>query len=147
MINAIRQNDLRGPLMFLLLIISASALGVGYFFMEDPSGSSVGFSVDYIRFSPFEDYFWPGWILFLSIGIYGLTCFLLTVFRYRYFPFHVRLQGMVLIGWILIQVVMVRDFNLLHAICIVIGFILFIAGRTIARDYIRQPKHKKHRHA
>lgn len=117
--------------MLLLFIISASALGVGYLFMEDVSGKSVGFSVDYIRFSPFVDYFWPGWILFVTIGIYGFACFLLAAFQYRYYPFHIRLQGLVLVGWILIQIIMVRDFNMLHGICLAIGLVFFTTGKMI----------------
>lgn len=131
MINAVKEKDLRGVLLILLLLIGGSALGAGYFFMKDPSGESMGFSLEYIRFSPFKDFFWPGCILFLFIGIYGLACFLLVVFKYRHYPLLVMLEGMVLVVWILIQIMMVRDFNLLHAICLGIGAVLFITGKII----------------
>lgn len=133
-INAVKEKDLRGTLMVLLFFIFATALGAGYFFMEDPSGQTMGFSLDYIRFSPFADYFWPGWILFISIGIYGLICFLLVVFRNRYYPVHIALQGVVLIGWILIQIILLRDFNLLHVICLVIGLVFCITGKIIGQN-------------
>jgi len=130
-IDAVKEKEFRGTLIVLLFLINTSALGAGYFFMEDPSGKSLGFSLAYIQFSPFTDYFWPGWILFLTIGIYGLMCFLLIVFRHRYYPLYMMLLGVILIGWISIQIIMVRDFNLLHAMCIAIGFIFCITGKII----------------
>lgn len=128
-----KEKELRVTLLILQLLISASALGAGYFFMADPSGKSLGFSQDYIKSSPFADYFWPGWILFIAIGIYGLTCFLLVTFKYRYYPYHLQMQGIILVVWIAIQIIMVRDFNVLHVICIVIGSVLFAAGKSIGR--------------
>lgn len=133
-INAVKEKEFKGTLMALLFLTSISAIGAGYFFMEDPTGKSLGFSLSYIQFSPFADYFWPGWILFLTIGIYGFVCFFLTVFGHRNYPLHIMLFGVVLLGWIMIQVILVRDFNLLHAMCIAIGFIFCITGKTMIHN-------------
>ena len=37
----------------------------------------------------------------------------------------------ILLGWIMIQVVMVSDFNLLHFVCSVMGIALIIFGRLL----------------
>ena len=133
MIDNAQQQNMRVTLMVLLFLVSGSALGVGYYFIKDPSGSTVGFTIAYLRFSPFVDYFWPGWILFTCIGVYGILCFLMVAMRFRNYPFHVMVQGMVLLGWILIQIAMVRDFNLLHALCLLTGAVLFVTGRMLIK--------------
>jgi len=130
-INTVREKNLRGVLIVLLFLVFATALGAGYFFIKDPTGTQLGFPLYYIHSSPFSNYYWPGWILFITIGIYGLICFLLVVLRYRYYPFHIMVQGIMLVGWIAVQTIMVRDFNLLNLICIVIGLIFFIAGNIL----------------
>ncbi len=131
LIDASRERELRGTLLILLFLIGATALAAGYFFMLDPSGKEMGFSLYYIRFSPFADYFWPGWILFVFLGIYAMICLLLVIFRHRHYPFYVTLQGILLIGWIVAQIIMVRDFNLLHAVCLLIGAVFCITGKRI----------------
>lgn len=131
MINPSRQKDFRGALLVLLPLISCSALGVGYFFMKDPSGRTLGFSDTYIRHTPFKDFFWPGCVLFLLFGIYGSYCFLAVIFKYRYYPVLVKLEGILLAAWILIQAIMVRDFNLMHAFFLGTGVALFLSGKLI----------------
>lgn len=131
MINKAKERNYHATMMILLFIISITALGAGYGFMRDPSGHSLGFSPDYIRFSPFADFFWPGLILFVTIGFFSMVCFFGVLFRYANYPVFVMGQSLVLIGWIVIQMIMVRSVNMLHAFCFFTGLVLLITAKVI----------------
>ncbi len=47
---------------------------------------------------------------------------------WKYAPIFVRMQGNVLLVWILIQVAMVNDFNALHAFMLLTGVVLIVLG-------------------
>ena len=132
-INPIEEQNFRFTLMVLLFLVSTCALGVGYYFMKDPQGKILGFNTSYLSFSPFANYFWPGFILFVCLGITGLLCFISVLMRYHNYPLLVVIQGEMLLGWVLIQIILARDFNLLHVICLITGALLIIAGRLICK--------------
>jgi len=131
MIIKAKERSFHATMIILLFIMSITALGAGYGFMRDPSGRALGFSPDYIRFSPFADFFWPGLILFVSIGLFSMVCFFAVLFRYVHYPFFVLVQGLVLSGWIVIQMFMVRSVNMLHAFCLVTGLVLIITAKVV----------------
>ncbi len=131
MINLKNQKNLRGTLIFLLALISVTALGAGYGFMTDPSGHQVGFTVAYLQFSPFKDFFWPGLILFSAIGLFSALTLFATIAGWQKYPQLIFYCGVVLCGWILIQIMLVRDFNLLHLMCLIIGVAFMASARRI----------------
>lgn len=131
MTTAFEEQNLRGTVIALLLLAGSTALGAGYSFMADPSGSAVGIPLWYISQSGFTSYFIPGLILFVAIGVFGIATSLTVIFRWQNYPMALLLYGMVLTGWIAVQIVLVRDFNLLHLLCIVIGLALVYSSSIL----------------
>lgn len=136
MINTSQEKNLRGPIIALLFLTGATAIGAGYSFMADPSGSSIGIPLWYIRHSGFRSYFIPGMILFIAVGIFGVFTAWAVIARRKSYPLLVLLYGAVLTGWIAIQIILVRDFNLLHLLCAVIGLSLVSSYVVLQRSNI-----------
>jgi len=112
----------------LLLVNGIGALWGGANLLRDTSGKSMGWSLEMLAHTPFSDYFIPGLILFISNGLFSLFVFLLLLFGNRKYPLLLFAQGAILIGWIMIQVLMLRTFIQLHLIMLLIGIALAICG-------------------
>ena len=119
--------------IFLLFLIGINALVAGYLFMTDPSGSKIGLSLSYLAHSPFRSYFIPGMILFIFNGVLNMFAGIESLRKVRYYPRLIMFQGLVLAGWISIQIWLVRDINPLHMIMFSIGLILMFSGYLILR--------------
>ncbi len=120
--------------ILVLAIIGLSALPAGYSFMTDPSGAGIGLTIEYLRYSPFNDYWIPGLVLFSVNGVMNILALLAMLFKFKYYPQFVILQGLLLTGWIAIQIIMVRDFNFLHFFCLGSGLWLMMAGTHFKRN-------------
>ncbi len=115
----------------LTLFTGLNALIAGFLFIIDPSGDKLGLSVAYLQSSPFTSYLIPGLTLFTVIGIGNLIT---TIYLLRKKPIASRLlkwNGLLLTGWILIQMIMVRDINFLHIIMGSIGTVQYLTGRQM----------------
>ena len=115
----------------LLLLIAINALMAGYQFIKDPSGGSLGISPVLLQHSPFQNFLIPGIILFIVNGIFNLLAALFTLCRWRYFPLMITFQGIILTGWIIIQVILLRDVYLLHYLLGTSGILLFLFGNRL----------------
>lgn len=122
---------MRVTVIILLIVTGLNALAAGYGFMADPTGLGLGMTTRYLQFSPFENFLIPGIILFFAVGILSLTAVVLAIRRSRFYPAFTIVEGFILTGWILIQVLMVRDFNLLHFIFLLIGLLLVFFGKKL----------------
>jgi hypothetical protein len=120
------------PQLYCCLSFGLSALAAGYSFIDDPTGIGIGMTVTYLRHSPFSDFLIPGLVLFLFNGIGAIAAALLAFSRTKRYPRLVFAQGIVLVWWIIIQTIMVRDFNLLHLGCLVSGIALIILSKKMS---------------
>lgn len=114
--------------ILLMILTGINAVIAGLLFMISPSGEMMGMTVEYLKYSPFKSFFLPGLIL---LTVNGLLNFYSAYLCWRKLPKHaffVTMQGILLTGWIGIQVIMVRDFNALHMIMGSIGIVLIISG-------------------
>ena len=115
----------------LLLIIAINALAAGYSFIVEPSGEGLGMNTGYLEHAPFRDFFIPGLVLFVVNGILSLIVAGLSIGRKRHHEDLIYTQGVLLSGWIIVQIIMLRDFNWMHAVCLLIGFVLMRFGREL----------------
>lgn len=124
------QKNKKWKLLTLLVlgVIGLSALSAGYLFMKDPSGAVIGLTTAYLRNSPFNNYWVPGIVLFTMNGVMNVLAILSLLLKYKYYAQFILVQGLLLIGWIVIQIFMVRDFNFLHFFCLASGIWLMMAG-------------------
>lgn len=128
------MRGLRISAMVLLGLVSLNALVAGFLFMIDPSGARLGLSVELLKFTAFSSFFIPGLVLFSINGLFAL----LTLWAlFRFWPFCAFLlccQGLLLSGWILLQIIMMREFNPLQGSLLVIGMFFILAGVLLLRQ-------------
>lgn len=115
----------------LLLLVAVNALVAGYLFITDPTGTKLQIPVSMLKHSPFIDFLVPGIVLFVVNGIFNLVAATFTLFQWKHFPFLIVLQGLLLTGWIFVQVIMLSDFNFLHALLGGTGILLFTLGNRL----------------
>jgi hypothetical protein len=116
----------------LMFMIGLNALAAGFSFISDPSGKGLGISLAYLDHSPFRNYFVPGLILFIVNGIMNFIAAFITIRKSKGYANLILLQGILLGGWIIVQIIMVRDFILLHFICLVVSAALIRIGSWLA---------------
>ena len=117
----------------LMLLVSVNALVAGYLFIIDPSGSKLQISLSTLKNSPFDDFFVPGVILFIVNGVLNLLAAVFAIFQWRDWGQFVFFQGALLSGWIVVQVVMLRELYFLHYILGGIGLVLTVFGLYITK--------------
>ena len=125
----------RNTAISLTAFTGINAIIAGLLFMIDPSGNKIGLTTNYLQTSPFKNYLIPGIILFTLIGLGCAVCMYLLIIKNRYASEWLQYEGVILTGWILVQMMMVRDVNPLHLIMGSIGISLFMIGRkNISRN-------------
>jgi len=121
--------------IILLLVVGTGALSDGYSFMMEPSGVGIGLTADYIQKSPFSNFLIPGIVLFFLIGVFNIIASILAFSKAWHHEDLIFLQGIILMGWISVQVLLVRDIHLLHTVCFGIGIALTRIGRELKMSH------------
>ncbi len=116
-------------LAVLILIFSGiSACFGGWMLITSPDGSSLGMTTGLLEYSPFTDFLIPGIVLFTVIGLFSLVSAYLVVRQVTRYSFLVILMGLILIGWIVVQAIMIQTVNYLHLIFVSAGLLLVASG-------------------
>lgn len=125
------MRTIRVTTIILLLVVGINALVAGWLFMADPSGSRMHISVTALQHSPFTDFSIPGAVLFIAIGLLSILAAFAAIFKRRDYPRLIVFQGMLLLGWIVIQMLLLRDVSFLHVIFATTGIVLFVFGNRL----------------
>ena len=120
--------NFRSIAMTIVFFNGIGALASGYLFMSDPSGSRIGLSTDILLNSPFENYFLPGLILFIFNGVFGVITFTLSMINHEKADTFILIQGIILSGWIFIQIIMLKMMHPMHLILGACGILLTYYG-------------------
>ncbi|HEY3251094.1 MAG TPA: hypothetical protein VGK25_08240 [Ignavibacteria bacterium] len=114
--------------IFLLFFVGITASISGYMLIYDPSGRPLSMSTAILEHSPFSTFFVPGLILFLFIGISCIITALSVMNDRTYSTRLIFYQGLVMIGWIIGQLIMIRQFHYLQILYLLIGLALVYIG-------------------
>lgn len=112
----------------LLLINGLGAIYGGTNLVAFPDGSSIGLSLSLLQHSPFENYFVPGIVLLLANGVLSMIAVLAILMGARISALLVVLQGVLLTGWILVQMLLIQTVYFLHVVMGTIGVLLMVIG-------------------
>ncbi|MFD2519838.1 hypothetical protein [Emticicia soli] len=118
----------------LLIFNGLSAIYGGWHLITSPDGSSLQMPLIILDKSPFTDYYIPGIILFVANGIASLAVFVAILVKPRKLAWLISVQGAILTGWILIQVIMIQAVSPLHFIYGAVGVALIVVGRQITQS-------------
>lgn len=127
------RNYIKYIALLLLLLNGTGAFVGGIPMILWPDGSANGISITYLEHSPFDNYLIPGIILVGCNGVLSVFVFIALAFNLHAHSRYVILQGTILTGWIIIQMMMLREINFLHVLFLLIGITLMLIGR-----YLRQ---------
>lgn len=114
--------------IFLLFFTGITALISGGALLLDPSGKPLRMSTAILSGSPFDTFFIPGLILFLFIGV---SCIVIAFFMIKDTSYSTRLvlaQGVVMILWIIVQLIIIQQFHLLQLLYLFIGIAFVYTG-------------------
>lgn len=115
-------------ILLLLLVNGLSAVISGLLFIKAPDGSLMRISTAVLAFSPFDNFLIPGIILLIFNGILSLFVLWQVAGRKQAAGYWLVLQGLLSTGWILVQVILLRSFQLLHFIFGMTGLLFLLAG-------------------
>ena len=127
------MNTYRILAAVILLLLGGSAIYGGWMLIADPSGASLGIPVDLLEGSPFPNYFIPGLLLFLVIGLDSLVLMIFTIKKYGIAPPLISIQGIVLCGYLSVEILMGFFFPLLQAPYYLIGLLLIGLGWKLSK--------------
>ena len=115
-------------LSFMVGLVAISALLSGILMVIRPDGSLLGIPLSLLDTTPIHDYSIPGVLLSLLVGgIHGAALVLLVLNKPAKFTLSV-VAGLVLTGWILIQIVLIHQINWLHLTFLGMGLLIILLG-------------------
>jgi hypothetical protein len=115
--------------IILLLLNGFGALYGGFQLISDPSGSRLQMPLSYLEHSPFQDYLIPGIVLFIVNGIFSFVAAVAVFLRTPYSHWLVIMQGILLSGWIIMQILFIQFFYApLHGTFLFLGICLIGCG-------------------
>jgi hypothetical protein len=85
-------------------------------------------NVSVLAGSPFDSFFLPGIVLFLFIGISSILVAFFVMNDHTYSTKLILYQGAVMLLWIVVQLIMIKQFFYLQLIYVLIGFALSFIG-------------------
>lgn len=124
-----------------LLIFLHAFVGIGALFggggailnPVDP----MGISADVLKNSPFSNFLIPGIILLLVIGFGNIFAAAVLYFKYEYSLYISHFMGLALVGWIVVQCIMMKTINILHTIYFFIGAVETVLSLKIIMNQRR----------
>ena len=114
--------------IFLLLFNGFGAFYGGISFIIEPSGSLLKMSDSFLENSPFNSYLIPGIVLLCVNGIYNFITLSIFLIKNPNAHLFLGMQGILLTGWIIVQMILLQLFYpLFHIPFLFIGiyFILY----------------------
>jgi hypothetical protein len=117
------------------LFTGVLAIPVGWLFLTDPTGRSLGLPAGWIESTPFGSYFVPGLYLLIVNGFGMLALAAMSVARHWLAPWLTGALGVGLIIWILVQFAVMPETMILQPLFLgaglIVGFVaLFWLRRT-----------------
>ncbi|MBI5010652.1 MAG: hypothetical protein HZB98_13610 [Bacteroidia bacterium] len=115
--------------VLMLLFNGIGAIYGGLGLILDPTGGKIQLAQHYLDNTPFDNYMIPGIILLLVNGLFSFITIGAVILKHARFYYFIIAQGILLTGWLVIQLLMIRTFYApMHVPLLAIGFLLLICG-------------------
>jgi len=141
------KNFIRVLAIVLLYLVGISAIIGGWGLISDPSGNAVDLPLTLLQHTPFTNFFYPGLILILAIGLGSLMVGSLAILKAKYYDVLIVAEGFILLGWIIIQVALIDVIYWLHFIYGGMGILLIVAGILLYEWQHHEKTPRKHQFA
>jgi hypothetical protein len=123
--------------IFLLLFNGLGAFYGGISFIIDPTGALLQMSDSFLENSPFDSYLIPGIVLLCVNGIYNfITLYIFLIKKSNAYLF-LEIQGILLTGWIIVQMLLLQLFYpLFHIPFLFIGIYFILYSLSQKKQYL-----------
>lgn len=118
----------------LLFFLAASSIIGSIPMLADPHGSPWGMPQSLLQHSPFPSYLAPGILLLLFNGLLALWALWLALDQAPRYGLWMALQGFVLLGWLVVECLMIRLVVWPHYLYGAIAIGLIAIGLLLWRD-------------
>ncbi len=122
------KTSLKTLTALLLLFNGAGAIYGGGNLILHPDGSSIQLSLTWLEHTPFSNYLIPGIVLFVVNGLFSILALALLLTHQRDYEWWVMGQGIVLLAWLIIQMLLIRHVDPMHIIMGAVGVLLMAFG-------------------
>ena len=121
--------------IILLLFNGTGALYGGIGLITDPSGESIKLSINLLDHTPFNNYLIPGIVLLCVNGIFSYTSIIMIFLNKGTAYLFIIFQGILLSGWLIIQVFLIKTFYpQMHITLFITGAFLILLGILIKQN-------------
>ena len=122
-------------ILFILCLFNAlSAIPSGGLLMLNPDGRIFHFPPDLLETTPFQNYFVPGILLAMIVGGSSLMAAISLFKNTRYQYWLAMSAGLILIGWIFIQTILIQSVHWLHAAYFILGFTVLLLSVALIKQ-------------
>lgn len=119
--------------MVALGFVGLSGLVGGIPLMLHPHNEPLGMPQSLLQYSPFHSYLIPGIILFSAIGLLSCWVFWMALQRHPGYGWWVALEGCILLGWLVVEVIMLRVAAWPHYFYGAVALALILSGMMLVR--------------
>jgi len=114
-----------------LALLGMGAAAGGAWLMADPSGGTMHMPMRFLEHSPFHSFFYPGVVLLVTNGVPPLLILAPVIRRSPGYGWWVTFQGCVLLVWITVEVMMLREVSWPHYLYWGWGLLLIALGLVL----------------
>jgi len=121
--------------IFLLLFLGFGGVYGALMLISDPSGGKFEWSLDLLNGTPFNSFLIPGIVLLIVNGLFPIFVAVITVLKKNYAQNFILFQGVLVIIWLTVQLLINPDFFLpaTHYPSYSVGFFLVIISLVLLR--------------
>lgn len=119
---------LRKTIIGLLIFNAISGCFGGAVLILSPDGSLVQMPMEWLDFTPFNSYLIPGIVLLLCNGLLPILVCAKIIGNSGHAHQWLKVQGVMSIGWIVVQIIMIQQLHWLQLLYGSIGFMYLIAA-------------------
>ena len=116
-----------------LVFLAISGISGGIGLLTDPTGANLELPLSVLKNSPFQDFFYPGIMLFIFMGLMPILVIILAILRTPSFPRWMIFQGIVLALWLIVEMLFGIFDWYLTLLYLAIAVILFMIGLRLTR--------------
>ena len=116
-----------------LIFVALSGLVGGVPLILHAHGEPWWMTQSLLQYSPFHSFLIPGLILFSAIGVLSCWVLWLTIESRAGYAWWILLQGCVLLGWIVVEVLMLRLVMWAQLLYAGVGLLLVVLGILLVR--------------
>ena len=117
---------MKSILFILVSFIAVTALVSGIVMISNPDGSIMNLPLGLLDGTPFRDFKIPGILLAVFVGGTNLFAVFFNLKRHRSRYNWALAGGLVISGWIIIQMILIGTFHWLHVFYLAIGILIML---------------------